>query len=214
MSWARKFIADKVLIWCYAIYLRLNRLLTTNEVLLEMDLTLGTIQTNTKRNGVVDLAYCTNRPSAWCSNGMEWNGQMIFNATKMPVKAHENILVFYNKTPSLNPQKQKDINSINTYNQESWVCNKTEVYGKVKQDVSGGGLDGSRWPRKCTSFCFQINRKQTRWIFIHPNTGSHLLYLEICKNLTQMRGGDVVNVLSVHVQLVWNTWNANGILLV
>lgn len=62
-----------------------------------------------------------------------------YNAKKMPMKAHENILVFYNKTHTYNPQKTEGHKPINSYTKKMDVCNKTEVYGKVNKDISGGG---------------------------------------------------------------------------
>lgn len=69
-----------------------------------------------------------------------------FNAKIMPMKAHENILVFYKNPPIYNFQKTTGHKPINSYTKKAEVCNKTEVYGKVKKDVSGGG-ETDRYPR-------------------------------------------------------------------
>lgn len=74
-----------------------------------------------------------------------------FNAKKCPMKAHENILVFYNNLPTYNYQKTEGHNPINTYTKKVEVCNKTHVYGKVKKDVSGGG-ETDRYPRSVQLF--------------------------------------------------------------
>lgn len=74
-----------------------------------------------------------------------------FNAKKMPMKTHENILVFYKKTPKFYPQKTKGHKPINSYTKKAEVCNKTEIYGKVKQDISGGG-ETDRYPRSVQVF--------------------------------------------------------------
>lgn len=82
-----------------------------------------------------------------------------FNAKIMPMKAHENILVFYKKPPKYNPQKTTGHKPINTYTKKMEVCNKTEIYGKVKRDISGGG-DTDRYPRSVQVFASdkQINK--------------------------------------------------------
>ena len=74
-----------------------------------------------------------------------------YNAKKMPMKAHENILVFYKKTPKYFPQKTEGHNPVNSYTKKADVQNKTEVYGKVKRDISGGG-DTDRYPRSVQIF--------------------------------------------------------------
>ena len=73
------------------------------------------------------------------------------NAKKMPMKAHENILVFYKKPPKYNPQKTQGHKPMNSYHKKKNVQNKTEVYGKVNKDISGGG-DTDRYPRSIQIF--------------------------------------------------------------
>ena len=68
------------------------------------------------------------------------------NAKKMPMKAHENILVFYKNAPTYNPQKTTGHKPVNSYTKKAKVQNKTELYGAVKEDVSGGG-ETDRYPR-------------------------------------------------------------------
>lgn len=83
------------------------------------------------------------------------------NSKKMPMKAHENILVFYKNKPS--KTKKEDFNR--TYNYikttghkpANWrtktvdVQNATEVYGKTtKEHTSGGYTD--RFPRSVLKF--------------------------------------------------------------
>ena len=73
------------------------------------------------------------------------------NAKKMPMKSHENILVYYKKAPTYNPQKTTGHKPINSYTKKASVQNKTELYGEVKQDVSGGG-ETDRYPRSVLIF--------------------------------------------------------------
>lgn len=74
-----------------------------------------------------------------------------FNAKKRPMIAHETILVFYDKQPTYNPQKTQNHKPINSYTKKADVQNKTSVYGKVKEDVSGGG-ETDRYPRSVIKF--------------------------------------------------------------
>ena len=70
------------------------------------------------------------------------------NAKKMPMKAHENILVYYDKLPVYNPQKtvgHKPANSYTKHGQDG------ELYGKVKEGISGGGQT-DRYPRDVLKF--------------------------------------------------------------
>lgn len=60
------------------------------------------------------------------------------NANKMPMKAHENILVFYQKTPIYNPQKTTGHKPMHNYTKYIKTQNNTELYGEMKQELSGG----------------------------------------------------------------------------
>jgi site-specific DNA-methyltransferase (adenine-specific) len=70
------------------------------------------------------------------------------NAKKMPMKAHENILVFYRKLPTYNPQKTYGHKPVNSYtkHQDDGSC-----YGKTQLGISGGGST-ERYPRSIQSF--------------------------------------------------------------
>jgi site-specific DNA-methyltransferase (adenine-specific) len=73
-----------------------------------------------------------------------------FNANKMPLRAHENILVFYAKLPTYNPQK--------TFGHKNYGADgpyKLEIYGTARTRKKCG--DGSRYPRSVLKFnkiCF------------------------------------------------------------
>ena len=88
------------------------------------------------------------------------------NARKMPLKAHENILVFYKNLPTYNPQKTTGHKPMNSYTKKASVQNKTECYGKVKTDVSGGG-DTERYPRSVLTFPSDKQKNKTTGL-IHP----------------------------------------------
>ena len=52
------------------------------------------------------------------------------NSKKMPMKAHENILVFYEKLPFYNPQKTQGHERKVSSSSHKVNCKKTEVYGE------------------------------------------------------------------------------------
>ncbi|AGO47552.1 DNA methylase [Cellulophaga phage phi4:1] len=81
------------------------------------------------------------------------------NSKIMPMKAHENILVFYKDKPSkaknfkrtYNFQKTKGHKPANFRTKKVDVQNRTQVYGKTnKEDTSGGYTD--RFPRSVLKF--------------------------------------------------------------
>ena len=68
------------------------------------------------------------------------------NAKKMPMKAHENILVFYDKPPLYNPQKSQGHRPVNSYTKYLETQNRSVLYGKTKKTIRGGGAT-DRYPR-------------------------------------------------------------------
>lgn len=70
------------------------------------------------------------------------------NAKKMPMKAHENILVFYKKLPVYNPQMTTGHKPVNTYKKKH--NSDGECYGNTIS-VSGGG-NTTRYPRSIQVF--------------------------------------------------------------
>lgn len=80
------------------------------------------------------------------------------NAKKMPMKAHENILVFYEKLPTYNPQKtvgHKPTNSFTKRNGDG------ECYGETSV-ISGGGST-ERYPRSV-----QVFKSDKQKVSLHP----------------------------------------------
>ena len=84
------------------------------------------------------------------------------NAKKMPMKAHENVLVFYEKLPTYNPQKTQNHKPVNSYTKYISTQNNTEIYGKVNREIKGGG-ETDRFPRSVVKFA---NDKQKSCL--HP----------------------------------------------
>ena len=70
------------------------------------------------------------------------------NAKKMPMKAHENILVFYKKLPTYNPQKTTGHTPVHAYTKYQ---DDGSNYGKTKIGISGGG-NTDRYPRSVQKF--------------------------------------------------------------
>jgi site-specific DNA-methyltransferase (adenine-specific) len=77
------------------------------------------------------------------------------NAKKMPMKAHENILVFYKKLPVYTAQKtigHKPVNSYTKHHQDG------DCYGKTKVGIKGGGST-ERYPRSVQVFSCDRQKK-------------------------------------------------------
>ena len=65
------------------------------------------------------------------------------NAKKMPMKAHENILIFYKKLPVYHPQMTDGHSPVHSYTKHTTDGSN---YGKTKIGISGGGST-QRYPR-------------------------------------------------------------------
>ena len=70
------------------------------------------------------------------------------NAKKMPMKAHENILVFYKKLPKYNPIKTTGHTPVHSYTKHQ---DDGSNYGKTKAGISGG-RSTERYPRSVQKF--------------------------------------------------------------
>ena len=81
------------------------------------------------------------------------------NAKKMPMKAHENILVFYKKLPTYNPQKTTGHEPVHNYTKHQ---DDGSNYGKTKVGVSGGGST-ERYPRS-----IQVFKTDKQKAALHP----------------------------------------------
>mgnify|MGYP003543298980 FL=1 len=103
------------------------------------------------------------------------------NAKKMPMKAHENILVFYDKLPTYNPQKTLGHKPANCYTKHQ---DDGSNYGKTKVGVSGGGQT-DRYPRSV-----QVFKTDKQKVSLHP-TQKPVSLLEYLIN-TYSNEGDTV----------------------
>ena len=73
------------------------------------------------------------------------------NAKKMPLKAHENILVFYKKLPTYNPQKTYGHKPTHSYTKYIDTQNRSEIYGVLSKEITDGG-ETDRYPRSVQIF--------------------------------------------------------------
>ena len=102
----------------------------------------------------------------------------------MPMKAHENILVFYKKLPVYHPQMTDGHEPMHTFVKRTKVANNTKIYGNVKMDNVGGG-NTTRYPRSVLTFS---SDKQTS--HLHPTQKP----LDLCRYMirTYTNEGDMV----------------------
>lgn len=107
------------------------------------------------------------------------------NAKKMPMKAHENILVFYKKLPTYNPIKTSGHKPINSYTKYIDTQNNTELYGKMNREIVGGG-ETDRYPRSVLRY---KSDKQT--CKLHTTQKP----LELCKYMIQTYTNEGMTVL-------------------
>jgi len=59
------------------------------------------------------------------------------NSKKMPLKSHENILVFYKKLPLYNPQKSQGHKPVNSFKKSIDIQNKCKIYNVTKTEIIG-----------------------------------------------------------------------------
>jgi site-specific DNA-methyltransferase (adenine-specific) len=103
------------------------------------------------------------------------------NAKKMPMKAHENILVFYKKLPIYNPQKTTGHKPSNTNGKP---LKETTNYGKFENIKKGGQTD--RYPRSV----YKCNVVNSQHGILHPTQKPLTLVEMLVKTYTNE--GDTV----------------------
>ena len=81
------------------------------------------------------------------------------NAKKMPMKAHENVLIFYKKLPTYNPQCTTGHAPVHRYTKHTTDGSN---YGKTKTGISGGGST-TRYPRDVLRFSWDTQTSN-----LHP----------------------------------------------
>ena len=81
------------------------------------------------------------------------------NSKRAPMKAHENILIFYEKSPVYNPQMTTGHKPVHSYTKHTNDgCN----YGPTKAGISGGGST-NRYPRDVLQFKWDTQKSS-----LHP----------------------------------------------
>ncbi|HEB4955552.1 TPA: site-specific DNA-methyltransferase [Bacillus cereus] len=97
------------------------------------------------------------------------------NAKKMPMRAHESILVFYKKLPTYTPIKTTGHAPVNSYTKHQ---DDGSNYGKTKIGISGGGST-ERYPRSVQRFATDKQKES-----IHPTQKPVALFEYLIKTYT------------------------------
>ncbi|TNU64888.1 site-specific DNA-methyltransferase [Bacillus velezensis] len=105
------------------------------------------------------------------------------NAKKMPLRSYEEILVFYKKLPTYNPQKTTGHKPANTYTKHT---SDGTNYGETKSGISGGGQT-DRYPTSVWRIPVMNNDDPKKF---HPTQKPVELYEKIIK--TYSNEGDTV----------------------
>ena len=112
------------------------------------------------RGAIVLFAQCPFDKVLGCSNlknlKYEWIWEKTqatghLNSKKMPMKAHENILIFYKKPPIYNPQKTYGHKPAHSYVKRVDIQNKTNIYGYMGKEIIGK-CSTDRFPRSVQVF--------------------------------------------------------------
>ena len=85
-------------------------------------------------------------------------GTGFLNANKMPIKAHESVLIFYRSLPTYHPQVTTGHPPIHSYKR----LDHSTCYGNQSKEISGGGST-ERYPRDVLLFRWDTRKSQ-----LHP----------------------------------------------
>lgn len=103
------------------------------------------------------------------------------NAKKMPLRNHEDILIFYSRLPTYNPQKTTGHKPSNTFTKHTTDGTN---YGKTKVGISGGGST-ERYPKSVWRFASDTQKSS-----LHPTQKPVKLVEELIKTFSNE--GDTV----------------------
>lgn len=110
--------------------------------------------------GMITARIMMSRPKLWRYN-LIWN-KVIFtgflNANRMPMRQHEDIMVFYRSLPTYNPQFEKG-----TLHKRGWVGGLSNCYGNFVR--TEGVITDERYPGSIITFSSQ-NRTYKKY---HPS---------------------------------------------
>jgi site-specific DNA-methyltransferase (adenine-specific) len=116
---------------------------------------------------------------------LTWDKQLtsgFLNAKRMPLRSHEDILVFYNKQPTYNPQKVKGNKS---HSKGKMISNSSNVYGKYGKVDTTELLGNMKYPKSIILF-EKTHPSKT----IHPTQKPVALFEYLIKTYTNE--GDLV----------------------
>lgn len=99
------------------------------------------------------------------------------NANRMPLRIHEDILVFYKKLPTYNPQKTTGHKPANAYTKHT---SDGSNYGETKTGITGGGQT-DRHPTSVLKFPVMNNDNELKF---HPTQKPVSLYEWLIKTYT------------------------------
>jgi DNA modification methylase len=105
------------------------------------------------------------------------------NAKKMPLRNHEEVLIFYKKLPTYNPQKTSGHRAANNYTKHTGDGSN---YGNTKLGVSGGGQT-DRYPTSVWDIKVMNNDNPNKW---HPTQKPIELFEKLI--LTYTNPGEII----------------------
>ena len=103
------------------------------------------------------------------------------NSKKMPMKAHESVLIFYKKLPLYNPQFTEGHTPVHSYTKHT---TDGDCYGETRTGISGGGST-KRFPRDVLKFKWDTQKSS-----LHPTQKPVALLEYLIKTYTNE--GEVV----------------------
>ena len=74
------------------------------------------------------------------------------NCNRMPLRSHEDIVIFYDKLPTYNPQMFKGNKNHKVGSQENQVCETNNNYGKFTRSDKADELGDMKYPRSVLKF--------------------------------------------------------------
>lgn len=103
---------------------------------------------------VLSLSNIKNFRYEWVIEKTKATGHL--NAKKMPMKAHENVLIFYKQLPCYNPQMTTGHTPVHSYTKHT---SDGTCYGETKIGISGGGST-LRYPRDVLKFQWDTQKSK------------------------------------------------------
>lgn len=110
----------------------------------------------------------------WIKN----NSTGFVNAKKMPLKKHENILVFYKKSPTYNPQNLIELKTPKKFKAVSSDCMTGKHTTRYENEIIFKNGNTKEKGTKLTS-CLSVNFKNEEYIQINTNYPNSILYFNI-----------------------------------